>query len=93
MSVDLGMEVSIDEVRLHPLHARQGADVPGFSFPLRFRVEVAKNADFGDAVTIFENADIDYPNPGNNVVTVSANGRVAQYVRVVMLAAQRPTLK
>jgi len=93
MSVDLGKEVSIEEVRLHPLHARQGADVPGFSFPSRFRVEVAKSADFSDATMIFENADLDFPNPGNNVVTVPANGRIARHVRVVMLAAQRATLK
>jgi signal transduction histidine kinase len=93
MSVDLGKELSIDEVRLHPLHARQGADVPGFSFPSRFCVEIAKNDDFGDAFTISENADLDYSNPGNNVVTLPANGRVARYVRVVMLAAQRPTMK
>ncbi len=93
MSVDLGKGVSIDEVRLHPLHARQGADVPGFSFPARFKVECAKNSDFSDAITLFENPVLDYPNPGNNVVTVPANGRIARHVRVVMLAAQRPTLK
>lgn len=89
MSVDLGREMPIDEVRLHPLHARQGADVPGFSFPARFRIEFAKCRDFSDAITVFENPDLDYPNPGNNVVTIPAGGRMARHVRVVMLAPQR----
>lgn len=93
MSVDLGKEVAVDEVRLHPLHARQGADVPGFSFPARFRVECAKNSDFSEAHTLFENPELDYPNPGNNVVTVAANGWSARYMRVVMLAAQRATMQ
>lgn len=93
MTVDLGREILLDEVRLHPLHARQGADVPGFSFPARFKVECAKNSDFSDAISLFENPVLDYPNPGNNVVTVPAEGRIARYVRVVMLAAQRPTMQ
>ena len=90
MSIDLGKEMPLEEVRLHPLHARQGADVPGYSFPARFRVEVAKQSDFRDAIELFANPDADYPNPGNNVVTVPANGQIARHVRVVMLAAQRP---
>lgn len=92
MSVDLDREMPLDEVRLHPLHARQGADVPGFSFPSRFRLELAKNSDFSDAVAVFENPELDFPNPGNNVVTIPSGGRTARHVRVVMLAPQRPTM-
>lgn len=90
MQVDLGKPSRIDEVRLHPLHARQGADVPGYSFPLRFRVQVAMDAGFHDPVTIFENPDEDYSNPGNNPVVVHAGGRAARFVRVTMLAGQTP---
>lgn len=90
MSVDLGREHPVDEVRLHPLHARQGADVPGFSFPSRYRIELSSGADFSDAVTAFENPDFDHANPGNNAVTIPAGGRAARHVRVVMLAPQRP---
>lgn len=88
MAVDLGKEVSIDEVRLHPLHARQGADVPGFAFPARFRVELATRADFSGAVVIHEDADTDFANPGNNAVIIPAQSRQARYVRVVMLEPQ-----
>lgn len=88
MSVDLGQIRPLDEVRVHPLHARQGADVPGFAFPSRFKVQAATEADFSDAVTLFENADLDFPNPGNNAVVIAAKAVPARHVRFTMLAPQ-----
>lgn len=88
MSVDLGQIRRLDEVRVHPLHARQGADVPGFAFPSRFRVQAATEADFSDAVTLFENTDEDFPNPGNNAVVIAAKTVPARHVRFTMMAPQ-----
>ncbi len=92
MGVDLGSVMPLDEVRLHPLHARQGADVPGFAFPSRFRVEVAQASDFSNAVVIHE-ADEDYPNPGNNAVVIAGTGHAGRYVRVVMTAQRTKRLE
>lgn len=93
MGVDLGSVMPLDEVRLHPLHARQGADVPGFAFPSRFRVEVAQRADFSDAAVIHETTDEDYPNPGNNAVVIPAEGQLGRYVRLVMTAQRTKRLE
>lgn len=94
MGVDLGREVSVEEVRLHPLHSRQGADVPGFAFPLRFRVELAATEDFANATTLFDStpldSGVDFPNPGNNPVTLRAAGQRGRFLRVVMLKRYRP---
>ena len=92
MAVDLGKEMTLDEVRLHPLHARQGADVPGFRFPLQFRVELATQADFSDAQVLFEAGDKDYPNPGNNPVTIRADGKTGRHLRVVMEKGEISTI-
>lgn len=89
MQVDLGVERVVDEIRLHPLHARQGADVPGFRFPSRFRVDVAKSASMQDAVTVYSTGDINFPNPGNNPVTLAFSSVTGQYVRVTMLKSSR----
>ncbi|MEY4483970.1 MAG: hypothetical protein RL693_1422 [Verrucomicrobiota bacterium] len=89
MKVDLGKETSVEEVRLHPLHARQGADVPGFRFPLQFRVEIAATEDMKEATVIFDTQDNDFSNPGNNPVTLPAKGARGRFVRVVMLKAQK----
>lgn len=50
VQVDLGQEVSIDEIRLVPARPPDQADIPGWGFPSNFRVEVAKEADLSDAV-------------------------------------------
>lgn len=91
MMIDLGRDWVLDEVRLHPLHSRQGADVPGFAFPSRFKVEAAKGADFEGAETVFETGNDDFPNPGNNPVTIPANGVRGRFVRITSLAAQTPS--
>jgi signal transduction histidine kinase len=91
MGVDLGAVMPLDEVRLHPLHARQGADVPGFAFPSRFRVELAQRADFSDATVIHETVE-DYPNPGNNAVVIATDGHAGRYVRMVMTAQRTKRL-
>lgn len=83
MSVDLGASLPIAEVRLHPLHSWQGADVPGYRFPLRFRIEVAESADFSDARVFHESPAADFPNPGSNPVTVRGPQLSARFVRVV----------
>jgi signal transduction histidine kinase len=84
MEVDLGRTVELQEVRLHPVHARIGADVPGWAFPQSFRVETSADAKFTTPVVLFESAD--FPNPGNNPVTLQVSG-AARAVRVVFLGA------
>jgi signal transduction histidine kinase len=85
MLLDLGRAVAVEEVRLHPIHARLGADIPGFSFPKNLRVELAAEADFLDPLELVGTQAGELPNPGNNPVTLRAGGRVARYVRMTMI--------
>ncbi len=85
MAVDLRQERVLDEIRLHPLHAWQGADVPGYAFPARFRIESSTDERFATSDVIFENPDSDWPNPGNNPVILPADGIKARFVRLVVL--------
>lgn len=84
MAVDLGREFPLQEVRLYATHARLGADIPGFSFPPRFRVEVANAADFSDARTILDSTGADYLNPGDNPITIRTPGIAARHLRVAL---------
>jgi signal transduction histidine kinase len=86
MRLDLGHRVPIQEIRLHPVHARLGADIPGFAFPARFRVEAADEPTFAHPTILFDASAADYPNPGNNPVTIPVANLSARYVQVVMLA-------
>lgn len=80
LTLDLGEEFPLQQVRLHGVHARIGADIPGFSFPSRFRVEVSLTPDFASPVSVF--ATDAFSNPGNNPVTLPAEGIAARFVRV-----------
>lgn len=81
VDLDLGEPLWLEEVRLHGVHARIGADIPGFSFPTRFRVLASADAAFADATVLF--AAEGFPNPGNNPVTVPVSRVRARHVRVV----------
>lgn len=86
MRLDLGRPTALQEIRLHPVHARLGADIPGFAFPSRFRVEADDDATFTHPTVVLDASSADFPNPGNNPVTLPMTGIVARHVQVVMLA-------
>jgi signal transduction histidine kinase len=86
MRLDLGRRRALQEVRLHPIHARLGADVPGHAFPTRFRVEASDDPAFAQPIVLLDASAADYPNPGNNPVTLSLADVSARYVQVVALA-------
>ena len=83
VQLDLGKRVAIERVVLHALnHGVAGNLVKGFGFPIRFRVEVADDADFKTSKVIANHTTADYPNPGHIAVPFNADGATARYIRV-----------
>ena len=68
VQVDLGRTIPLDEVRLIPARPTDFPDTPGFGFPLRFRVELANNADFSDALILADHTAKDFNNPGDTLL-------------------------
>ena len=58
VQLDLGKEVVIDEIRLVPARPPDQADIPGWGFPMSFRVDVAKQAGLEDAVPYCDFSDV-----------------------------------
>lgn len=85
MMVDLGDVKTVNEIRLHPVHARQGASNPGAAFPKRLRIEVSENESFDDSLVVFDSGDEPFSNPGNNPVTFVVPGVNARFVKAVCL--------
>ena len=82
VQVDLGRELPIKEIVLHPCHDNFNEIGAGFGFPKRYRVEVANDPEFREGVTtVAAFADHDLPNPGTKPQSHSAGG-VGRYVRV-----------
>lgn len=83
VGVDLGSPTPIDEVIVVPAHEAYGGwPGPGFGFPLRFVVEVANAADFGDARVLADFTGRDFANPGDRPLITRGDGSPARYVRV-----------
>ncbi len=82
MAIDLGQSYNVQEVRLYATHARLGADIPGFSFPLRFVVESSLHADFSQPHILLDASQHDYPNPGDNAIIIPAHEMKAQHLRI-----------
>jgi signal transduction histidine kinase len=59
VQIDLGQDVLIDEIRLVPARPPDQADIPGWGFPSRFKVEVARQSDLQDAITYCDFSDIE----------------------------------
>ena len=82
VQVDLGRELPIKEIVLHPCFDNFNQIGAGFGFPLRYRVEVASTPKFREGVTtVAAVADADLANPGTKPQSHSA-GSVGRYVRI-----------
>lgn len=79
VAVDLGAERTIRRVRLHPARPTDFPDTPGFGFPARFAVEVAREPRPGDGenlewTALADHLANDFPNPGDAPVDFDAPG-------------------
>ncbi|MBB3206764.1 signal transduction histidine kinase [Rhodopirellula rubra] len=80
--IDLGSIRSFDAIRLFPVHARQGADYPGYAFPKRFRIETSDSESFEESTTWYQ-TQRDFDSPGNNPVTLQMPESQFRFVRFV----------
>lgn len=78
--VDLGQRLRFNGLRLHPARRPSLGNLPGFGFPLRFRVDVSDSGSPGTFKTVHNRAgDID--NPGFNPVVLEFPAVQARFVR------------
>ena len=86
-AVDLGAPAAIDAVRLYPATSfdwQEGS--PTTYFPLRFKIEVANQADFSDAKVVVDRTIEDVPDPDIDAEppTYQFSPTPARYVRLVV---------
>ena len=79
VQVDLGAVKPLEVVRLR---APDHEGVPGFGFPLRYRVEIADDAGFSQPVMLDNHSVSDVPNPGATVLEIDGKGKSARFVRI-----------
>ncbi|HUB33256.1 MAG TPA: beta-L-arabinofuranosidase domain-containing protein [Bryobacteraceae bacterium] len=80
VQVDLGADRAIEAVRLYPVYDLS----TGNCFPVRYRVEAAKEAGFEEPALIADCTGADDGNPGNEIRTFRARSVAGRYVRVTV---------
>jgi len=90
VQVDLGREVAISRVVLHPCHDDFNAIGAGFGFPRRFRIEGSSNPTFAtDVVLLADSGVVELPNPGTTPQVFTVDSGAAGAVRHVRVTATR----
>ena len=79
VQVDLGRELPIESVRLHPMFHDNRA---GFGFPVRFKVEASSTPGFENPIVIADRTSTDFPNPGTKPVSFDGKETRARFVRL-----------
>jgi len=85
VQIDLGANCKIDQVRIYPANEKlQPRDMhfAGEGFPVRFRIEASRDADFSSPTPIADHTGADYPNPKGRIEQYSSQGVEGRYVRL-----------
>lgn len=84
VEVDLGREVQVARIVIHPCHDEFNNINAGFGFPVRFRVDVRTRPD-AETASVLPGSDrtaADFPNPGISPVEFSGDPFTARFIRV-----------
>jgi alpha-L-rhamnosidase len=84
VAIDLGGDRSIDAVRLHPAQPSGPPHIRRNLFPVRFRIEAGRKADFSDAATVVDQTDGDVPPPGSEAPLYRFEPISARHVRLTV---------
>ena len=81
VQVDLGKATKVERVLLRPCHDDFNGIGSGFGFPVRFKVELADDAEFKTPTPFADHTAADFPNPGTAAVVLTGTG-TGRYVRL-----------
>ena len=82
ITLDLGANHPVSDVRLFPMRWEGYPHWLGFGFPVRYKVESATDPSFADARVITDHTGADVPNPGMNAIVLPADGTPARLIRI-----------
>ena len=83
VQLDLGQNYPIDSLAMVPIHVPiRGPQGEGYGFPLRFKLEVADNAEMNGAVVLVDQTANDVENPGLYPLVFRPEVVTARYVRL-----------
>lgn len=83
VQIDLGENRAFRSIVLYPARPYNWKhDVPGFGFPVRYKIEVSDDPCLGEAKLVADRTLEDEPNPGLNPVAIDVGEHSGRYVRL-----------
>ena len=83
VQIDLGGQTEFSIVKLFPARPYNWKeDVPGFGFPLRYRIEASDDPGFAKPILLADRTNEDQPNPGKECVEIGFDAVKSRYVRL-----------
>ncbi|MDA0197002.1 MAG: PSD1 and planctomycete cytochrome C domain-containing protein [Bacteroidetes bacterium] len=78
--LDLGRTFDLDKIVLVPSHPSEGIPMPGYGFPLRYKVEVSTNSNFSPATTIIDFSKEDHHERTDRSYTIEIETKGVRYI-------------
>lgn len=85
VEVDLGSVVPVEEIRLFPAHPPEFAHTHGYGFPVRYQMELRETEGGPPVVLAAPQSGSYVALPGDNPVSIVADGKRARFVRLNVL--------
>lgn len=82
IQVDLGALYNLDKLVLVPSHPSEGIPMPGYGFPLQFKLEVSSNSNFSSSSTIIDYSKEDHHERTDRPYSVEMNVTKARHIRL-----------
>lgn len=89
--LDLGRVFALQQIVLHPIHARLGADVPGYGFPERLTITTFDPGSAAPPKTVYV-LPPGFSNPGTNPVVIPLENPPARWVEIAVGLAAPPAI-
>jgi hypothetical protein len=82
IQVDLGEVRNIETVRLVPAVPTNDAPVPGFGFPVRFKIEASNDPEFGASIILLDQTGADHTVRTDRAFQFDVDDIEARYIRI-----------
>ena len=82
VQVDLGEDYFLDQLVLVPAYPREGLIMPGYGFPLRFKIELSSTPDFIVADTLVDYSQEDHHERTDQPYVVELTHKKGRYIRL-----------
>ena len=82
IQLDLGAPYNLDKMVLVPSHPSEGIPMPGYGFPLQYKLEVSVNSNFSSSTTIIDFSKEDHHERTDRPYTLAADAKQVRYIRL-----------